>query len=260
MTSGTEIARFNALNIPAVDTIEIIATELLAPEEQLDELFSCLSADERTRQARFLLPEIRRRFGVCRARLRHVLGKLLGMDASDIRFAYNAMGKPMLAASHRSQLQFNVSHSNDWALFAVSRSTPVGVDIEIPTARTKFLDLASQVLSKRELTSIEHLSAAEREMQVKLAWVAKESLLKALGVGLAAGMCSVELTLPLPPISTPLSIDSMLLERIDDDGSCRASSWIDANAWRVHQIDIHPQAHAAVTCFARLKRINVAKL
>ncbi len=260
MTAGNEIEWIHALNFPVVDSIEVVATELVASEDHQQELFRCLSADERARQERYLLPEIRRRFGICRSLLRHALGRLLGITASEVKIAYNALGKPSLAESHRSPLQFNVSHSEDWGLFAFSRSTPVGIDIEIPRPRTKFLDLAKQVLSPKEMVAIEHLSLAEQELQVKLAWVAKESLLKAMGVGIGTGMQSVQLSLPLPMISSPRTIDPMLLERIDDDGTCRANSWIDASAWRVHQLDVLPQGYAAVTCVARVTKINVLKI
>lgn len=260
MTVGTELDNLRALAFPTTDSVEVVVSELITPDLQLESLLSCLSADERLRQQRFLLPDIRRRFGICRARLRHAIGNMLGISAGDVKFKYNRLGKPSLADLHKSPLQFNVSHSDDWALFAFSKSTPVGIDIEVPRVRTKFLELASQVLSEKELAAIESMTLAERELQIKLAWVAKESLLKAIGVGIGTGMRLVELRYPLQLVSTPLSIDALLLERIDDDGTCRSSSWIDARAWRVHQLDIQPNATAALTCFSRIANVNLLRI
>jgi 4'-phosphopantetheinyl transferase len=246
--------------VPSKVSVSIVTTELVAPDEQLDEIYGYLSADERSRQQRFLTADTRRRFGICRARLRLALAGLLDISPGDVKFEYNAHGKPQLSACHRSTLQFNVSHSADWGVFAFTRSTPVGVDIEIPRSSTVFLSLESQVLNEAESAAIKHLTPNEREHQIKLAWVAKEALMKAIGIGIGFGMRHVSLKLPLQNAAQPYHIDSVLMEPIDDDGSCRSNWWTDASAWRIHQLQLHPQASAAVACANRISDIVLHNL
>src|SRR5881397_1867586 len=58
--------------------------------------YATLSEDERNRSARFRFERDRRRFVVARGALRDLLGRYLDIDPGQIRFIYNAFGKPEL--------------------------------------------------------------------------------------------------------------------------------------------------------------------
>ncbi len=244
-------------NAPAFGTVTVVVSSLIAEGDELEKFVQCLSKEELARQQRFLPPDVRRRFGVCRGRLRHLLGAMLDVEPNKVQFDYNSNGKPLLASTHRSTLEFNVSHSGDWALFGFGQSLPIGVDTELFQRRTNFEALAPQVLSSNERTKLELLPPAERNLAIMRAWVAKEALLKAIGVGIGFGLQSVEFPMPQPSVCTPLKIDPMLLEKLDDDASCRMSSWIDAGTWRVHQLDALPDGFSAVACSASINQVVV---
>lgn len=249
----------SAFTAPAMGTVSVVVSSLIAEGEELAKFERCMSKDEVARQQRFLPPDVRRRFGVCRGRLRHLLGSMLEIEPDRVQFEYNATGKPRLASVHRSTLEFNVSHSGDWALFGFGQASPVGVDTELFQRRTNFEALAPQVLSLNERAKLETLPAAERNLAIMRAWVAKEALLKAIGVGIGFGLQSVEFPLPQTTVCTPAKIDPMLLEKMDDDASCRMNSWIDAAIWRVHQLDALPEGFSAVACAASIKHVVVTK-
>ncbi|MDX1925001.1 MAG: 4'-phosphopantetheinyl transferase superfamily protein [Pirellulaceae bacterium] len=244
---------------PAFGTVTVVVSSLVAEGDELEGFVRCMSKDEVARQQRFLPPEVKRRFGVCRGRLRHLLGAMLDVEPERVQFDYNSTGKPRLASSHRSTLEFNVSHSGDWALFGFGQSMPVGVDTELFQRRTNFEALAPQVLSVQERARLELLAPAERNLAIMRAWVAKEALLKAIGVGIGYGLQSVEFPMPQPSICKPQKIDPMLLEKMEDDGSCRMNSWIDAETWRVHQLDALPEGFSAVACATSIKEVVIAK-
>jgi 4'-phosphopantetheinyl transferase len=244
---------------PALGTVTVVVSSLMAEGGELEEFVRCMSKDEIARQQRFLPPEVKRRFAVCRGRLRHLLGGMLDVEPEKVQFDYNSTGKPRLASSHRSTLEFNVSHSGDWALFGFGQSMPVGVDTELFQRRTNFEALAPQVLNVRERARLELLAPEERNLAIMRAWVAKEALLKAIGVGIGYGMQSVEFPMPQPSMCKPQRIDPMLLEKMEDDGSCRMNSWIDAETWRVHQLDALPEGFSAVACAASVKEVVIAK-
>src|SRR5262245_16151833 len=87
----------------------------------LEHLQRSLSIDELQRAARFHFPRDRRRYTVARGVLRDILSRYLGRPPSELRFRYSAYGKPALAGTFAdSALRFNVSHSHEVALFAVT--------------------------------------------------------------------------------------------------------------------------------------------
>lgn len=86
-----------------------------------------LSEDEVARANRFKFEEDRVRWVRARSSLRLILSRYAGDDPGNLVFAYGKYGKPSLPFS---EVQFNLSHAGEWARVAVTRSVPVGVDIE----------------------------------------------------------------------------------------------------------------------------------
>ncbi len=246
-----------SLSAPALGTVLVVVSSLVAEGDEREAFERCLSKDEIARQQRFLPPDVQRRFGVCRGRLRHLIGAMLDIPPAHIHFDYNSTGKPRLAGKHRSTLEFNVSHSGDWAMFGFGQSSPVGVDTELFQRRTNFEALAPQVLSNQEREELQTLPAAERNLAIMRAWVAKEALLKAIGVGIGFGLHSVAFPIPMPTVCAPLKIDPMLLAKMDDDANCRMNSWIDIGMWRVHQLDALPEGYSAIACAASINQVVV---
>jgi 4'-phosphopantetheinyl transferase len=87
-----------------------------------------LSEDEIARANRFKFEEDRVRWTRARSSLRLILSRYAGDDPAQLAFIYGPNGKPALLPC--SDVEFNLSHAGDWALIAVARSIPVGVDIE----------------------------------------------------------------------------------------------------------------------------------
>jgi 4'-phosphopantetheinyl transferase len=146
--------------------------------------FAALSADEIERARRFHRQEDTLRHAYVRAALRDVLAERLGIAARDVRFARGPHGRPRIADHHASPLDFNVSHSGAHGLIAVSEERRVGVDIEQCGACADWHGLARSTLTPAEVTWIDSLPESTRPHAFCRAWVAKEALLKALGVGI----------------------------------------------------------------------------
>ena len=129
-----------------------------------------LSEDEVARAHRFRFDPDRIRWIRARSSLRLILAGYEGGDPTALVFRYGAHGKPGLLPATR--LEFNLSHAGDWAMVAVARSVPVGVDIE--QIRTK-VDMAALL---RRLGETE-LPQAEPELY--RAWARREARTKAEG-------------------------------------------------------------------------------
>ncbi len=93
-----------------------------------------LPATERERAAAMRRPDARRRWRAARWALREVLGRYLERDPAAIELRFGERGKPLLAASDRS-LHFNLSHSGELALIAISEEREVGIDVQLIGSR-----------------------------------------------------------------------------------------------------------------------------
>src|SRR6059058_2243518 len=90
-----------------------------------------LTLDDRARADRFRFESDRRRFCVARASLRLILGRYLKSKPGRLQIELGEFGKPYFVDAKATQgLRFNLSHSNELALMAISRDREVGVDVE----------------------------------------------------------------------------------------------------------------------------------
>ena len=145
-----------------------------------------LSADEATRAARFRFPIHRLRFILARGILRQILSVYTNMAPQDIEFSYGPRGKPYLIPNPLD-LQFNVSHSHDLAVFAITRKHEIGVDTE--KMEDEYNDaVVERFFSQQEHQEINQLPVEKRHVAFFQIWSAKEALIKALGEGLFIGL------------------------------------------------------------------------
>ncbi len=244
--------------LPSPSDAVVWTVELKASEAQLKRHAARLSPDELARANRFVLPEIRERFILCRSALREILGRILGRSPDSLVFRYEKWGKPQLQIALSQPLQFNVSHSADRALIAIAQQ-PIGVDVEVPHDRVNLRAIVSQILSPSEVANWERLKAWERNELTLPLWVCKEALLKGLGLGIAEGLRRIAFELPLPRgrAFAPLSIDPSLQLHLDDDGSCRMTSWIDSRSWNVMLLDELDNCEAAVATLRTITEIHL---
>lgn len=150
-------------------------------------LLTFLSADERTRAARFALERHRRRWATSRALLRWLLSRELDVAPARLRFDRSDAGKPRLAGTGYHVPRFSVAHSGSVALYALCREREVGVDVEHERqdiADGELTRVARRVFSPAELAALEPLSAPQRRREFHRLWVRKEAYLKATGEGL----------------------------------------------------------------------------
>jgi 4'-phosphopantetheinyl transferase len=151
------------------------------PPETYASLYATLADDERDRSARFRFERDRRRFVVARGALRDVLGRYVGTPADQIRFVYNAFGKPELSpdCAPTSRLRFNVAHSADIALIAVAVDADVGVDVECVREDAGYAEIAQHFFSPDEVP----LGGPA----FFRCWTKREAYVKACGEGLGDG-------------------------------------------------------------------------
>lgn len=162
------------------------------------ELRPTLSEDERERADRFRMEFLRRRFTICRGTLRAILGQCLQCEPADVTFQYGGKGKPSLGVGNGAgdpPLIFNVSHSEELALIAVSLGMELGVDVELVRTRSSFIDLARRFFATPEIETIESLPQHQQLLAFFHGWTRKEAILKAVGTGLTFPLNKVLVTM-----------------------------------------------------------------
>ena len=107
-----------------------------------------LSQDELERFNRTDSKPTNERKIACRAQLRRILSLYTSTDPSKISFEYGQNQKPLLP--RHSDLSFNLSHSENMGLVAVTYSRRVGIDLEYLKTERPFAKIAERFLTKNE--------------------------------------------------------------------------------------------------------------
>ncbi len=213
--------------------IHIWSTQLVLNNAQEQFGIALLSQDEQTRAARFLLPAIRQRFIIARSQLRQILSLYLGMQANEITFNYNEHSKPAINYPYQSNLQFNLSHSDEQLLIAITSEFAIGVDIE------KIQPAFNAGVVNRFFSLQEQQALAETTDSATLfyqIWSRKEAVIKALGQGLFA-----------PPANFSVTDEYQVITFNNTD-------------WSVASLPIHPEYAAALASNQTLTNISYWQL
>jgi 4'-phosphopantetheinyl transferase len=171
------------------NTVHVWGFELDATTEALDYWYPLLSVEEQQRAGRFIHLEHKRRWVAAHGLKREVLSAYLQIAPQELKFVVQANGKPALQQPEHGQWHFNLSHSRNRLLLALSGTVVVGVDIEYEEASRPFLALAQRFFHPDEVKAMKAKTEGRARRQFYRAWVAKEAILKAEGArGLAAHM------------------------------------------------------------------------
>lgn len=148
--------------------------------------FNLLNSDERERAARLISPRHQQRFITAHGILRKLLSRYLNTTPEIIEFSHGQHRKPSLQPP---SLQFNISHSDNLAVYAFTRTGEIGVDIEKIQVDQK-LDVAERFFSPSEILALTSQAATEQAATFYRLWSRKEAIIKANGRGLSQPLAS----------------------------------------------------------------------
>lgn len=223
----------------------------------LDAYLPGLSPHEQERALRFYFPHHRVRFAVAHAVLRQILATYLNAGPLELEFTTGEHGKPALRSdpgADRAGLHFNLSHSGDVALLAVSHHGPVGVDVEYWRDGVEHLEIAERFFSPYERDALRRAAQPPLPPQALVraffsTWSRKEAYLKATGHGISRGLQHFDVTAdidgePTPytallssPTGIPLPAARIIADRLDPGAPGR---------WALTHIDPGPHYSAAL--------------
>jgi 4'-phosphopantetheinyl transferase len=192
------------------DEAHVWVASLDQPAGMIAKLAPLLSQDECQRAERFHRPADRRRFIAGRGFLRMIISAYLALPPGQLRFTYNEYGKPAVSDDQNDRaLNFNLSHSAELILYAVTRRRAVGIDIEYIREDFATLEIAEHFFSKDEVEALKLLPADQRATGFFNCWSRKEAFIKAKGMGVSYPLD--RFTVSLSPYGPPA------LLKVDDD-------------------------------------------
>ena len=157
---------------------------------QIDVYQSLLSADERTRCARFHFARDRHDYANAHHLLRETLSRYGRRAPRDWQFAVADHGKPVLAPGISGPdgavaLTFNLTHTRALSACGFGRGTPVGIDVERADRLRDVMPLAKRFFSPAEVVELNACFNRRRTRRFVELWTLKEAFIKAIGRGLA---------------------------------------------------------------------------
>jgi 4'-phosphopantetheinyl transferase len=131
------------------------------------------TAGETARAARFRTADLQRRYLRSHAALRAILACY---TEARLDFAVSGNGKPFLPAS--PHVKFNLSHSREMALVAVTLEVEVGVDVEWIRPMPDYRDIAERFFPPSQSAQVTDEADFFRR------WTRLEAVVKACGTGI----------------------------------------------------------------------------
>ena len=175
------------------ERIQIFAVGVQAPDSVVAQYQLVLTPEEVARAARFRFRHLQRSFIIARGVLRILIGRYLHTTPQHVELCYGAKGKPRLAVPAR--IQFNVSHSNDLALFAFALDREIGIDVEHIRPLSDMQEIASRFFCADETAELMGLPPDQHEQAFYRCWTRKEAYIKAIGDGLSVPLDNFRVTL-----------------------------------------------------------------
>lgn len=161
--------------------------------EVLPRALALLDPEENERAERLRHGSARQAFVFVRSALRVLLGSYLRQPPASLRFEQGRKGKPRLVGSESDcSTTFNVSHSGDFGLIALSRETDLGVDVEKTREVVNLERLAERCLTDGELAYWRSLPGENRQQRFFDLWCFKEAFAKATGEGIGMGLNGID--------------------------------------------------------------------
>ena len=148
--------------------------------------------EERHRARRFRFDHLYASFVVAHGALRHLLGHYIKCNPTEVSFVYGMKGKPALAFP--SSIQFNMTHSGDLAVIALTLRREIGVDLEQIRPMSDMQQIADRFFCPEEASEVMSAPETERERAFFRCWTRKEAYIKATGDGLSAPLNSFRVT------------------------------------------------------------------
>ena len=195
----------------------------------LSQYYNLLNSEERSRWGRFKFEKDRHQYLVTRAMVRYVLSQYQSeIYCEEWNFKTNRYGKPYITNhSIDISLHFNVSHTKELVVMAVTINREIGIDAEYLPRAGRMLDIAGSFFSPLEIEQLNELPKDDQRDRFVDLWTLKEAYIKACGKGLA---------IPLDDFSISISRQGKISICFNQNINDQAEYW---RFWQNQPTDSH---------------------
>lgn len=225
------------------EVVNVWRTDIHWPEERMREFATQLSLEELARAKRFHFKVDFDRHVISRALTRLLIGSLVDLPPREVSLVSNRFGKPSISKDQNPLgLEFNVSHSGEFILIALTAKRQVGVDIEHVNQQLHLNSLVRDLLSVKEQIAFSRLCPDQRQEAFFNCWTRKEAFIKAKGAGLSIPLNGLDVSfLPGEP--------AMLLDTRPDR--------TEAARWTIRDLEVAPAYKAAIAAQGADVRVDL---
>ena len=193
---GAERARDlsgTAVQHAALDGTDIWLVSLRGDPREAARCRGILSAEEEKRASSFRFERDAVRYVIAHGALREILARYARQSPRELDFSAGAAGKPALEGIVPG-VSFNLAHSGEFALVAVSASADVGIDIEEVKQSSDLRSVALRCFSPGEISRLTSVPPGEHAGLFFTYWTRKEAFVKGRGDGLSAPLTEIDVS------------------------------------------------------------------
>ncbi len=152
-------------------------------KDKIDQYWELLTDQEKQKAEKFRFYKDRSCYIIARGTLRNLLGAYTSQDPKEITIDYGFHGKP----SHKSKsnIQFNISHSEESIVLGFIKDYDIGVDVEKVKDGIEIENIARSFFSEEEVHALLELKKEDHLQAFYNCWTRKEAFIKAEGSGLS---------------------------------------------------------------------------
>ncbi|WP_158077293.1 4'-phosphopantetheinyl transferase family protein [Caenibacillus caldisaponilyticus] len=168
------------------------------PKDILYKKVSILDINERKIFERYRTKDKKIEFLTGRILAKNMISKEFNTSNRKISFYKNSFGKLFVERDciprGKPPIYFNLSHSNGIVTCAISSNLHIGIDVE--NIKQDYLDIMEQIYLPKEIEFVNNgMNKNDKLRRFYLIWTLKESLTKALGLGLSLSLKSFKVPL-----------------------------------------------------------------
>lgn len=173
------------------------------------DLFALLSQNEKEKFAQLSQTNLQNNYLITHATTRIILSQYLNLPPCQIKIVTKTNRKPIVSDSAtRARLDFNLTHSKNLCLLAISLTDIIGIDLEYKRKINNCLALAKRFFTNEEhkmLAAYDNLLRNDIFLRI---WTAKEAVLKGADLGIAGNLD--QFTVNFDKKNNLISINSLL--------------------------------------------------
>jgi 4'-phosphopantetheinyl transferase len=210
------MANANTAKLISSDEVHVRCLFLNEVNTYIEPFQKILSVDEIERATKFHFEKDRRKFIVARGTLRKILGYYLAIKPEEIIFEYTSFDKPIIAhKQNNDNINFNLSHSDELVLYAVTLNRKIGIDVERIRNNIDVLQIANKFFSSNEIAALQNTNKENQHKAFFQLWTRKEALIKGLGEGISFPLEQIDVSLTNEKPSLPVILPSKYKECLE---------------------------------------------